>query len=566
MKKIILASVGVILALGMTGCSSNSASQSVKNLNAQLDRVDNAVVSSVSDDTSEISNSNNTASTDNLNYLRNKAYNDMLEERYLKDEILSLSSFLKSNQNTKYKLAKSDINALKSLTSDLSKYSTYLNDSKSTVKTYVKKIKNQSRTDAEHVSSSYQALSNVMNERKAYLNNLLDTMNEIADILCSKDVISSQDSEQNDTNNIEQNELNSNNYQTQDYNSYNNQYYTPNRYTNQPQGIDYNINRQRPVRNSESEDNQTKNNRKGLTKNIDTYNTQNVNDDNSNNNSDTSVNNSTTNNTENNNNLNRNNQINRPINNGYPYQYNNYDSYYGNPYYNNPYYNGYNNYYNPNFRYNRRGFNPNRNTDTYYPLNRNIDTYRMNPNQYALNTTSLNEENAETTDKTVTTEEKVENKEKIGAYNKNENLTQEEAPKISHVIRNVKQKNARNNDTKNFKQDESSIKNNSTNNSVTRNTPKKLIREDKELNSDEIKPVENKEKDIDLNSVRNIENTINRNEPINSEVSKQKTHPIKIENNDNLMATFFKDGNKKLNDKNNHVKEKIGTAKEVQFT
>ena len=558
MKKIILASVGVILALGLTGCSSNSASQSVKNLNAQLDRVDNAVVSSVSDDTSEISNSSTSSTTSNLNYLRNKAYNDMLEERYLKDEILSLSSYLKSNQNTKYKLAKSDTNALKSLTSDLSKYSTYLNDSKSTVKTYVKKIKNQSRTDVEHVSSSYQALSNIMNERKAYLNNLLNTMNEIADILCSNDVISSQDNEQNDTNNIEQNELNSRNYQTQDYNSYNNQYYTPNHFARQPQGIDYNVNRQRTVNNSENK-NQTENKRKGFTKNIDTYNSQNVGEENSNNNNDTNINNSTNDNIKNNN-INSN-QTNRPINNGYPYQYNNNGNYYGNPYYNNPYNNGYNNYYNPNFRYIRRGFNPGRNTDTYYPLNRNIDTYRMNPNQYTLNTTNMSEENNDEN----TIAERIEDQKNLDVTNNNKssNSTQEESPQIKHIIRKVKQETAKNNVNENFEQNEKEITNNNTSNAIMRDLPKKLIKEEKANNDYKIKPVE-EIKEVKLDDVKTKDE--DRNEVLNKDKAKQKTTPIKIENSDNLMSIFIKDGNKKLNDKNNHVKERIGTVKEVQFT
>ena len=561
MKKIVLASVGVILALGMTGCSSNSASQSVKNLNEQLDRVNNAVVFSVSDDASEIANTTS-STTSNLNYLRNKAYNDLLEERYLKDEILSLSSYLKSNQSTKYKLAKSDINALKSLADDLNKYSTCLNDSKSTVKSCVKKIKNQSRTDSEHVSSSYQVLSNIMNERKAYLNNLLNTMNEIAGILYRNDVISSQDNSQNNAVNFEQNGLNSSNYQTQDYNSFNNQYYLPNHFARQPQGFDYHVNKQRPVKNSESENNQTSSNPKGLTKNIDTYNAQNLSDNiednnNADNNNIASVNNSKNDNFENN--IIDNNNINRPINNGYPHKYNQHEGYYGNPYYNNPYYNGYNNYYNPNFSYNRHGFNPGRNTDTYYPLNRNIDTYRVNPNQYALNTANMDEKD---NDKNSIVERIEDQQNTEAANNKNGNPNQEETPKIKHVIRRVKQETVKNNNNNLTAQNKNEL---ASTNSDTKEFPNKLTREEKVNDENKIKPVENIKKEALLNDMLKTKNET-RSDTLNNDKAKQKNTPIKIENRDSLMSIFIKDDSKNQNDKNNHLKEKIGTVQEVQFT
>ncbi len=61
--------------------------------------------------------------------------------------------------------------------------------------------------------------------------------------------------------------------------------------------------------------------------------------------------------------------------NGYGYSpYNMYG--YGNNYFNGMY--GYNGLYN-------NQFNPSRNTDTFYSLNRNIDTYRFNPNIAAGN-------------------------------------------------------------------------------------------------------------------------------------------------------------------------------------
>ncbi len=559
MKKILLASVGIVLALGMTGCSTNTANQSVKNLNAQLERVDNVVVASVNDETSEISNSSSNNTTSNLNYLANKAYNDMLEERYLKDEILSLSSYLKSNQNTNYKLAKSDINALKTLTSDLSKYTSYLNDSKSTVKSYVKKIKNQSKTVPEQISSSYQALSNIMNERKAYLNNLLNTMNEVANILCENNIINSQDCEQNTESDINENELNTNNYQYpnyNNYNNYNNQYYTPYHYNRQNSSVDYNINTKEQNNKLDTNNSSTNNDTgKGLTKNIDTYNKNRLNENilNSNNNSSQNLENAS--------NQNGGQEEQRLANNGYAYQYN----YYNNPYYN-PYYNGYNSYYNPNYRFFRHGFNPNRNTDTYYPLNRNIDTYRMSPEQYTLSATNMNEGNTES-GITNTTKKQVNEQKNINiesANNENDDSVQDETPKIKHIVRNVKQKTAKNNESEQAEQIKKNIQDKNTDNSVLHYMPKKLDNEDKEINN-KIKPVEKAEKDVIYNQSIESKNVSN-NDSLNSNKEKQKTVPIKIENTNNIMATFIKDGTKKLNNKANHIKEKIGKVEEVQFS
>lgn len=561
MKKLVLASLGALLALSMTGCSSNPGSQSIKNLNAQLERVDNTIVSSVSDDTSEISNSvpiNN--STNNLQYLKNKAYNDMLEERYLKDQILSLSSYLKSNQNTKYKLAKSDVNALKSLTSDLSKYTTYLNESKVNVKSYVKKIKNQNRTDTEHVASSYQSLSNIMNERKAYLSNLLNTMNEIANILSDNNVTNSQNKTTTNEN-LNLDNLNASNNVDNTYNKYNNQNYIPknNTYT---EYVDYDINEQQPYNQYEKENSKQNNTKKGLIKNIDTYNNSALNTDESNIKDNKIVNNQAVNE----------NQYYRPINNRNPYYYN---DYYNAPY-SNPYYNGYNYFYNPNYRYNRQAFNPGRNTDTYYPLNRNIDTYRLNPNQYALNASNLNETNNESGNNKSTdvqnAQQKDSNMSGIDLNSQTEKTTRDDNSKIKHVIRKIKQKTAKN-DNESINDRGSNQQNNEVNANISQkynlNTAKEKTQNNIKKNYKEVKdnlidPVEKMQKEAKIEK-HNLNDSNPNNNTKNNPI-KQKTSPINIENSANIAYFLNIDTNKKLNNNNQPAKEKIGIAKEVKFT
>ena len=167
MKKVILSSL-LLLPLAMTGCTSSSDA-TIKNLNAQLDDVQ----SSVSTSGNYIGESSNYYSDtpSNSNFLRDRAFNDQMEEQYLKNQILSMSSYLKNNQNKKYKLNSQDVQALRTLTNDMKTYTTYLNKSEDDMKNYIKKI-NKTKTKESNISSSnFQALYNTMNARKAYLNN-----------------------------------------------------------------------------------------------------------------------------------------------------------------------------------------------------------------------------------------------------------------------------------------------------------------------------------------------------------------------------------------------------------
>ena len=98
MKKILLSSL-LLLPLCLYGCSTSSNTQAVKNLNAQLNEVESVIT--VNDSLLDESNSYNNASNDKYNFLRDRAYNNQMEEQYLKGQILSLSSYFKANQNKK---------------------------------------------------------------------------------------------------------------------------------------------------------------------------------------------------------------------------------------------------------------------------------------------------------------------------------------------------------------------------------------------------------------------------------------------------------------------------------
>ena len=166
----------------------------------------------------------------------------------------------------------------------------------------------------------------------------------------------------------------------------------------------------------------TKSNSQTFTPNIDTYRNNTQKDD---------VNKS--NNTLNNNGYNADNGYNKPYRPEVQYNSNNFNRAYNNYGYG---YNG-NGGYNNGFGYNGYGygyntpFNPNRNTDTYAPFARNIDTYRYNNNApigRAVMTETQTEKNDENETAKSDASTKIQKEEKTkfqNKHDKNQNMTQE---------------------------------------------------------------------------------------------------------------------------------------------
>lgn len=301
MKKIILATMCSLLALTAVGCGTNNETQTLNDLDTKLDRVSTIVANTSTTEVNtvsplEIDQFTQTTPT-RLQAVRHNAYNNMVREEELRQEVLSTASYLKSNIDKKYKLGKSKRMALRSLTDSLETYVSDLAGTKLAVKNNVNKIQRYTKAeniDANRTRSSYNELNNLMQARATYLTNLQNTMYEICDIL--NESVVEEDTQEAPTS---------------------------------KQITDKTVKKHDTIR-----------------RNIDTYNNK--------------VDQKETKSQENTNN-------NETINTSY---YNNYP--------NRPYHNYYNNYYN-NF-YNRGyRYNPNRNTDTFYPRVKNIDTYRFNP-------------------------------------------------------------------------------------------------------------------------------------------------------------------------------------------
>lgn len=311
MKKLFL-SLSCLLFLPIAGCATSSESNALITLNNQLDRVQDVVSTTSSTEVNAVSPyiaSPNQESE--LSMLKSEAYSNMTSEESLRQNVLSLTKKLK-NSDTKYKLSRQQSSAINSLASDLSKYLNYLNNTKSETKKNVSKIQKSSSSrgfNEELTKSSYISLSNIMNERYVYLENIYCSLSQISLILedsATGDNSTCDDCEITQTPAINRFHPNIDTYiKNKDENAYSQSQENEDEASEISQNTDTMQNSQAPV---------TPINTKNLP----------------------------------------------PINNFAPNMYG-----YGNPY---------QTYYSP--------INSGRNTDTFYPYMRNIDTYRFSPNYY----------------------------------------------------------------------------------------------------------------------------------------------------------------------------------------
>ncbi len=332
MKKIFLSCLGLASILTLGGCSMSSDADAITSLNNQLSSVQSVVSSTSVEEVSDVSPSVTLASDEPYNSiqsLRALSNEKMLREEEIRQKILTLNSTLKSCTNQKYKLGKKKTNALKDISNNLSKYSSHLSETKARVKNSVKQIKRNlkvSNINIEEATSGYITLSNSMNERYAYLSNIYDNLEQASIILdcyctnCEHEEYSQH--EQEPEINITQGTMPSNRFNE-----------------------DYLI----------QENNNEENSSSKFTKNIDSYRASNEQSSTA----DTVYPQTPE-------------QVNpQPVPRPYPA---------GGAYQTPPYNNG---YYSNGYGYYGNGrINPNRNTDTFYSFNRNIDTYRYNPNYY----------------------------------------------------------------------------------------------------------------------------------------------------------------------------------------
>ena len=398
-NKLLVFSLTALSLFTLTGCNMTSDTQSLSSLETQLSRIESSITTNGNDDISTVSPYSSLSDTTSNSIQTHKAnsYNNMTRENKLKEEIISLNSTLKSCMDKDLKLGKTKASSIKSLSSNISKNLNKYNKTKNQVKSSVKNIKKSLKVpnvDVLNAESEYITLNGNMNERYAYLCNIYDNLEEAYLLIC--------DCCDNTTNSQITNEITNETTKT-----------TGQKTSKFKKNIDSYAPSQRNIKENKVKSNQEQNTT------ADTDDTNSIND---------------IRNIDSFNNFVPPNQFNNPY----------YNNQYGYPY---GYYNGYNNRYNGygyGYGYNNgygyangyRRFNPNGNTDSFYPYNRNIDTYRMAPNMnYPVNANPIENDYTDNS--------------------KTENLESEEKTKSNNVIE-FKTSDTKQEDT--FKLDEDSSK------------------------------------------------------------------------------------------------------------
>ncbi len=272
MKKIMLSTILILLCIIFAGCSASSESQALHSLNTQLDRVTEIVSSTNSSEVSEVSFFSTNSNNLQIPKQKEEAYQNMVNEEDLRKDVLTLANYLKSNQSVKYNLGNNKVNALNDLTSSLSKYVTYLNNTKNDVKNSVNKIKKFTKVqtfNAEQTKAAYTELANSMNERQIYLTILYNTMCQISEIL-DNSLLNIDDKLVEQNSNLKEKE-NNNNIDTYKNKSTENIDYSNNEINNYPNSYMYNNNCYLYNRNYKYNPNRNTDTFYPRVKNIDTY-------------------------------------------------------------------------------------------------------------------------------------------------------------------------------------------------------------------------------------------------------------------------------------------------------
>ncbi len=243
MKKLVLCSICSLVALTMVGCSGSSTDSAIKDLNKQLSRVETSITEINKQDLSSLqlntfysngfSNNlnneyygiqrNNTIpmTSKSLMYAKSKVANDLNLQNSLSNLINNnIDSIQASIKNNKTKYNKNQIKALNSLVGQLSSTISKVNVSKDEVNSGLKTIKynqNVNHTSLDQLNAGYNSVSNVLETRKAYFYNILNTLSQIQGIVGNNENCDNCDNSQNQTTpntqtqNNEENQENQNN-------------------------------------------------------------------------------------------------------------------------------------------------------------------------------------------------------------------------------------------------------------------------------------------------------------------------------------------------------------------
>lgn len=189
MKKFLLTTLALGSCLMLASCGSSSDEAAIQGLNNQLDRLNNVVTNSAvisANDLSLSTYNNQNGDLSRLNGIYQKTSVAISKQNDLREKILEKTAIVKKQlSQNEFSLAE-NLNAVKELTNSVSKYTTKLantnNEYRKTSKS-ISRMKNNTNTLTVDLNSKYAKLSSCAETRSCYLTNLLNTLDEIQNIL-----------------------------------------------------------------------------------------------------------------------------------------------------------------------------------------------------------------------------------------------------------------------------------------------------------------------------------------------------------------------------------------------
>ncbi len=189
MKKFFIGMTALLMCVTLVGCGDNAGEASLNNLGSQLDETSN-IISSVQmvnpaditmtkDMLQKIATSENSAAIyDNVIGTQQT----LLNEEYFKTNIISQTAKLKNNLSKDLKLSKAQATAIKELTNNLEKYSNSVaytqNDLSSTLR-QISSLKKNVEKNSDKINAKLNRLACNSNARTSYYENILFTLRQI---------------------------------------------------------------------------------------------------------------------------------------------------------------------------------------------------------------------------------------------------------------------------------------------------------------------------------------------------------------------------------------------------
>ena len=182
MKKFIILFC-VSLMLLFTGCTLGKESQAMQSLNDQIENIEKTISLTSTNEVVDVSPSisiDANSTTTSIQTYKATAYNNMMKEEAIRQDILSLTASLKSYTDQPYRLNTSQSNSIIELTNNINKNIHSIKSSIDEVKNNVKKIKRNLKDDnsinLEETECFYISLNNNMNSRYAYMSNIYSNL------------------------------------------------------------------------------------------------------------------------------------------------------------------------------------------------------------------------------------------------------------------------------------------------------------------------------------------------------------------------------------------------------